>query len=274
MKSVKNPKGNVWGWLAVIVMVAIVVYAVIAVFRDDYKAKVTLHLLDEVPKALMLVQDATTTSPKAMIFNLDDGMCIPKSCQLENLKGLFELADLFSDDGGTKPVGNNTPMSIGLQIRMFKPMDTSAMQGSLPAFQLVALSQMDTDGFPTGLHILSSDFVDKYDIPQKAPIDFLGYWKSIGCYVSYLGTSIPCDKVGYYPEENGFWVFPIQDPKTAPSTQVYVLKMNSKGGIWLFPFESDGVTAEDVKYIAEKNPAAKKLLKLFYSAQVLFPSIP
>lgn len=260
-------------WKPIVISLIVLVLAFFCIgtiFRDQQRSEVTLHMLDRVPVSILISQDATTSNPEGLVVNLDDQSCIPADCNLAPLQGESTFAQIFSDGSNKSSTGRE--MSLGIQLRMYPPKDTTTMY-SLPVFELIAIGQMDTYGMPTGLNMFSGDFeVDGAAVAP--PIDFMGWWNSIACRVTFAGSSVPCDQIGYYPDQNGYWIFPIVDPDTVSSIQVNILKLSSNGAVALFPIESDEITLEDIRYISEKMPQAGRLLKIYGAAQYLIPTQP
>ncbi len=255
--------------IAVIVLVLAAGVCGLWLFSSQQKEEVVLHMLDRVPIAIQISEDATTANPKGLVINLDDGSCIPKSCKVTTLPGKSALAQIFTDDSDKAATGQ--PMALALQIRMYPPKDTTVMYG-LPAFELVAIAQVDNFGMPTGPNLFSGEFeVD--GVAVAPPVDFMGWWNSLKCRVTFMGTTTSCDQVGYYPDQNGYWIFPVVDPATVPTIQVNILKLSSNGALALFPIESEEVTLDDIRYIAGKMPQAARLLKIYGAAEYLIPSV-
>ena len=271
MKMKISERGNVLVWLLVVMLVIVIVALVTLLFGHSYSNAVNVHMITEWPTGLMFVRDGATVNPQALLINLDEAnSCIPADCVMAPLQGTFSLIEVMDDSGSAK--GTGSPVGVGVQIRWFKNKDTTAMQGHLPYFTYVALSQFDNYGFQTGKHILSSNWTMDGK-PLMKPDEFLlSYWETIECKIAFLGVDLPCNQTGWWPEEQGTWLFPVT-PNGVTTSDVYVIKMNSSGSMSLFSIGSDFVTLADIQYIAEHRPEAAALVKLFYAEQLFAPSL-
>ena len=96
----------------------------------------------------------------------------------------------------------------------------------------------------------------------------LNYWQTLECKIMLLGIDVPCDQTGWWPEEQGTWLFPITPSSEATGIDVYIVKMGSNGTMSQFPIQSEFITLSDIEYIAQQRPEASALLKLFYTQQL------
>lgn len=274
MKRIKSEQGSGLIWAIVIFALIILIgYIVYNAIINNYQKKVVVNVMTEYPVALVFVRDGATPNPQALLMSLaEENSCIPADCVMALLPGKFAVSEVFTDTGDSV---TGEAVGIGVQIRWFKNKDTTAMSGHLPYFSFVALSQFDSYGMQTGKSVLSNSWLmATKGKPNMDPGELLlSYWDELVCHLAFLNADIPCNETGWWPEEQGTWLFPVTQSNTATASDVYVIKMNSSGSMSLFSIDSEFITFADIQYISEHRPEATGLLKLFYAEKLFDVSI-
>lgn len=243
------------------------IFSCVGLFRDKTKDEIIMHQYTFWPIAIIIGSDMTTDRPEGLLINIDTKTCIPESCQLTPLEGQVQLITAYSEDGESK---QGTPMALATQIRKYIPEPTTAMFAMPDGFEIVAIAQIDNNGMHTGPNMFVSSFGDT----AEAPNNLMSWWQSLECRVVFFGNpGIPCGQTGYYPDQNLEWIAPAKMPTTSTTIQVYILKMASNGGLALFSVDSEAITVEDIKYIAQQWPDAAAMLKVYTAAESLIPAV-